>query len=77
MRVTPKLISSKMPMTSPETAGNMWHRDCQGVMVFRGHRLTSRLQGIRWNRRGPSDTMEWLAWVLERKGGLECSGAKV
>jgi len=41
------------------------------IKVFRGHGLTSRLKGDRWNRRDPSITIQWSVWALGSEGRLK------
>ena len=76
MRETPKLLSLKLPMASPESAGNTCRRTSLGGRGFRGHGLTSSLQGIGWNRRGPLTTANWSRRALERTGRPERFGVK-
>lgn len=56
-----------MPMTSPESAGNIRCRKCLCKGVFRGQRLTSSLKGNTRNRRDPLATAEWS----QRASGCE------
>ena len=46
-----------------------------GVGVFRGLGLTSRLQGVTLNRRGPASTVHW-SWAGGRRRGTTGVGCR-
>jgi hypothetical protein len=75
VRETPKLLSSKVPMTSPGSAGNTCRRGCLSGGTFRGmgsHRVSRGTGGTREAHRQPC-TGRHGRWGARGDPGVEIS----